>query len=134
MAYGGDLRYGRLWSNIFTIFVGPFTLYSDTLVIKITRILNTVMFFLGSYLLSKNVKNRDYLWICIFLIYSLPSVEYFHRIPKPDTLLAIFVGLAINYIIKRKYYLSIFLLAIATFIKINTIVIFSFSKSKFCSF
>ncbi len=124
MAYGGDLRYGRFWSNIFIIFVGPFTYISDTLVITASRILNSIMFFIGSYFLSKNIKNKEYLWISIFLIYSLPSVEYFHRIPKPDTLLAIFVGLGINYILKKKYYLSIFFLALATFIKINTVVIF----------
>ena len=116
MAYGGDLRYGRFWSNIFIIFVGPFTYISDTLVITASRILNSIMFFIGSYFLSKNIKNKEYLWISIFLIYSLPSVEYFHRIPKPDTLLAIFVGLGINYILKKKYYLSIFFLALATFI------------------
>ena len=91
MAYGGDLRYGRLWSNVFIIFIGPFTYISDTLVITASRVLNSILFFLGSYFLSKNIKNKEYLWISIFLIYSLPSVEYFHRIPKPDTLLAIFV-------------------------------------------
>ena len=32
-AYGGDLRYGRLWSNIFTILIGLFTIISDQAVI-----------------------------------------------------------------------------------------------------
>ncbi len=124
MAYGGDLRYGRLWSNIFTLIVGPFTFISDTFVITASRALNSLMFFLGAYFISRNIKHKEYLWICVFIIYSLPSVEYFHRIPKPDTLLAIFVGLGISFILKKKYYISIFFLAIATFIKINTVVIF----------
>ena len=28
-AYGGDLRYGRIWSNIFIVFLGPFSLFGD---------------------------------------------------------------------------------------------------------
>ena len=45
MAYGGDLRYGRLWSNVFIIFIGPFTYISDTLVITASRVLNSILFF-----------------------------------------------------------------------------------------
>ena len=30
LAYGGDLRYGRLWSNIFVILIGPLTLINNT--------------------------------------------------------------------------------------------------------
>ena len=45
LAYGGDLRYGRLWSNIFTLFVGPFSLISDNFVIIISRVFNASLFF-----------------------------------------------------------------------------------------
>jgi len=51
LAYGGDLRYGRMWSNIFTVFVGPFSLISDSFVIIISRILNASLFLLGSFFL-----------------------------------------------------------------------------------
>lgn len=126
LAYGGDLRYGRMWSNIFTVFVGPFSLISDSFVIIISRILNASLFLLGSFFLSKNIENKNLTWVAVFAIYSLPAVEYFHRIPKPDTLLLIFVGFAINSILDQKFYKAIFFLAIASFIKINTIIIFFF--------
>lgn len=125
IAYGGDLRYGRLWPNIFTFFVGPFTLINDEVVISVSRLLNSLMFLIGAYLMSKNTEKNIFLGLGIFLIYSLPSVEYFHRIPKPDTLVFIFISLGIRSLIKKKYYLSIFFLAIASFIKINAIVIFA---------
>ena len=44
IAYGGDLRYGRLWSNIFTLIVGPLTFISDHFVITFTRIINIGIF------------------------------------------------------------------------------------------
>ena len=55
LAYGGDLRYGRLWSNVFTILVGPTTFISDTVVIIFSRILNSLLFFTGAYYLSRNL-------------------------------------------------------------------------------
>ena len=126
IAYGGDSRYGRLWSNLFTLLIGPFTLINDTVVIVLARVLNASLFFIGSYVLSKNIANREYTWLVVFSIYSLPAVEYFHRIPKPDTLLIIFVALGLNSIVNNKFYRAIFFLALATFIKINTIIIFFF--------
>ena len=33
LAYGGDLRYGRLWSNLYIVLIGPFSLF---LVIKLS--------------------------------------------------------------------------------------------------
>ena len=126
LAYGGDLRYGRLWSNVFTLLVGPFSLINDNFVISISRILNASLFFLGSYFLSKNISNKNLTWMAVFSIYALPSVEYFHRIPKPDTLLLIFVALGIKSILDEKFYKAIFFLAIASFIKVNTVIIFFF--------
>ena len=37
LAYGGDLRYGRLWSNFFTIVAGPAIFLSDTVVIIFSK-------------------------------------------------------------------------------------------------
>ena len=58
IAYGGDLRYGRLWPNIFIFFVGPFTLINDAVVISISRLLNSLMFLIGAYLMSKNTGKK----------------------------------------------------------------------------
>ena len=126
LAYGGDLRYGRLWSNFFTILVGPTTFISDTVVILFSRFINSLLFFTGAYYLSRNLVDKKYLWISVFTIYSLPAVEYFHRIPKPDTLLILFVAISLKYLTDQRYYHSIFFLAIASFIKVNTFIIFFF--------
>ena len=126
LAYGGDLRYGRLWSNFFTILVGPATFVSDTVVILFSRFLNSLLFFSGAYFLSKYLVEKKYLWISVFTIYSFSSVEFVHRVPKPDPMVIIFVALGIKYLINKKYYHSIFFLAIASFLKINAIIIFAF--------
>ena len=126
LAYGGDLRYGRLWSNFFTILVGPATFVSDTVVILFSRFLNSLLFFSGAYFLSKYLVEKKYLWISVFTIYSFSSVEFVHRVPKPDPMVIIFVALGIKYLINKKYYHSIFFLAIASFLKINAIIILLF--------
>jgi hypothetical protein len=126
LSYGGDLRYGRLWSNIFTLFVGPFSLINDSFVIIISRIFSASLFLLGSYFLSKNIKNKNLTWLVVLTIYSLPAVEYFHRIPKPDNLVLIFVALGIRAILDDKFYRAVLLLSVASFIKINTIIVFFF--------
>lgn len=125
-AYGGDLRYGRLWSNFFVIFAGPASLFGDIALITFSRILNILLFFIGNFLLVRHLVKKDYQWIALLTIYSLPSVEYLHRIPKPDTFLILFVAIGLKFLIQEEYYKAIFFLAIASFIKINTIVLFAF--------
>ena len=125
-AYGGDLRYGRLWSNFFVIFAGPIMFFGDVALITFSRILNISLFFIGNFLLVRYLVKKEYQWIALLAIYSLPSVEYFHRIPKPDTFLILFVALGIKFIIKEEYNKAVFFLAIASFIKINTVVLFGF--------
>ena len=114
------------YSQTFTLLVGPFSLVSSSFVIVISRILNASLFFIGSYLLSRSIVNKNITWLAVFTIYSLPAVEYFHRIPKPDTLLLIFVSLGIKAILDKKFYKAIFFLAVASFIKINSFIIFFF--------
>ena len=63
-AYGGDLRYGRLWSNFFTIIAGPAIFISDTVVIILSRILNSLLFFFGAYFLSRNLVDKKYCISC----------------------------------------------------------------------
>ena len=70
LAYGGDLRYGRLWSNLFTILVGPFTLINDTVVILLSRFLNSLLFF------SELIIFQSFL--SIENIYGLVSFQFTH--------------------------------------------------------
>ena len=58
-SYGGDLRYGRLWSNIFTLIVGPLTFISDHVVISVVRLLNLAILNLSFYLLSKSFIEKN---------------------------------------------------------------------------
>jgi hypothetical protein len=126
LAYGGDLRYGRLWYNLFIILAGPATFISDTAVIVFSRFINASIFFLGSYFISKFVVGKKHLWTSVFLIYSLPAVEYFLRVPKPDALVMLFAAFGFKYLLKKNYYLAIFLFAIASFIKITAFFLFVF--------
>ena len=126
LAYGGDLRYGRLWSNLFIILVGPFTLINDTVVIILSRFLNSLLFFSGAYYLSKFLVDRKYLWISIFSIYSFASVEFIHRVPKPDPMVILFIAIGLNFLTQEKYYQSILFLTLASFLKINAVFVFFF--------
>jgi len=124
IAYGGDLRYGRLWPNFFTLISGPLTLLSDNAVIVFTRLINSLVFFLGNFLLVRTLLKKEVRWIALLTLYSIPAVEYLHRVPKPDSFLLIFIALGLQAFNDKKYYRVIFFLGIATFIKINTAVLF----------
>jgi len=138
VSYGGDLRYGRLWSNIFTLIIGPFSLISDQVTITAARILNIVIFGYVFYFLSKTFLDKKYLWVSLITFYSLPGVEYLNRFPKPETFALLFMAIGLYYLKNKKYYFSLASLCIATFLKINFIIvlfvififIFKISKNK----
>ena len=56
LAYGGDLRYGRLWSNFFTLTIGYFSLINDSFLIIASRLLNTLIYFYANFLIVKYMK------------------------------------------------------------------------------
>ena len=124
LAYGGDLRYGRLWSNFFTLTIGYFSLINDSFLIIASRLLNTLIYFYANFLIVKYMVDKKYFWICLFSIYSLPGVELLHRITKPETMSLLFLAFAFLFTVKEKLYKAIFCLATSTFIKINFIFIF----------
>ena len=66
------------------------------------------------------------MWLSVFTIYSFSSVEFIHRVPKPDPMVVIFVALGIKYLTNKKILSLYFFLAIASFLKINAIIIFFF--------
>lgn len=124
LAYGGDLRYGRLWSNSYTLLIGYFSLINDFFLIVASRLLNTLVYFYANFLIVKYLVDKRYFWICLFSVYSLPGVEFLHRITKPETMSLLLLGFAFLFTKKEKSYKAIFCLAIATFIKINFVFIF----------
>ena len=76
VSYGGDLRYGRLWSNIFTLFIGPFTFFGDTLVITLSRIFNILLYVISAWILSELFIKKNYRWLFLLAMYSLPGSRY----------------------------------------------------------
>ena len=119
IAYGGDLRYGRLWSNIFTLIVGPLTFISDHFVITFTRIINIGIFVVSCVIFSKNFVNEKFFWFSLISMFSLPGLEILIRIPKPEILALFFISVGMLFLRKQKPSYAIFFVAIATFIKIN---------------
>ena len=122
-SYGGDLRYGRLWSNIFTIIIGPFSLISDETTITAARIFNIAILAYVFYFLSKTFLDKKYLWISLITFYSLPGVEFLNRFPKPETFALLFMAIGLYYLKNKKYYFSLISLFIASFLKINFIIV-----------
>ena len=119
VSYGGDLRYGRLWSNIFTLFIGPFTFFGDTLVITISRIFNILLYFISIWILGELFIKKTYRWFFLLAMYSLPGVETLHRFPKPEVVALLFTVIALYFFKKNEYFKTIFFLGIASFVKIN---------------
>ena len=119
VSYGGDLRYGRLWSNIFTLFIGPFTFFGDTLVITISRIFNILLYFISIWILGELFIKKTYRWFFLLAMYSLPGVETLHRFSKPEVVALLFTVIALYFFKKNEYFKTIFFLGIASFVKIN---------------
>ncbi len=117
-AYGGDLRYGRIWSNIFIILLGPLSLINDELLITSVRIFTMFIYFLSIQLLINIFLDKQYRWLYSIIFYSIPGVFYFNTAPKPDPLVILFIGISIYFLKKNKYNLSLLILGIATGIKI----------------
>jgi hypothetical protein len=119
LAYGGDLRYGRLWSNVFSLFVGPLTFISDHFVITFARLINTGIFAVTCIIFSRNFVDKKYFWFSLISMFSLPGLEILIRIPKPEILALFFISIGMLFLRKQKPSYTIFFLSIATFIKIN---------------
>ena len=119
VSYGGDLRYGRLWSNIFTLFIGPFTFFGDTLVITVSRIFNILLYFISIWILGELLIKKTYRWFFLLAMYSLPGVDTLHRFPKPEVVALLFTVIALYFFKKNEYFKTIFFLGIASFVKIN---------------
>ena len=117
-AYGGDLRYGRIWSNIFIFLLGPITLFGDKALITSVRIFTIIIYFIAVNILINIFLNKKYRWIYIVVFYSIPGVFYFNTSPKPDAFVILFVAFAIKLMLKEQYFKAIIFLGIATGIKI----------------
>ena len=113
------MRYGRLWSNLYIVLIGPFSLFfSDQTVITLTRLLTLLIYFLSVNIFINLLLNKKYRWIYLLIFYCLPGIYYYNTIAKPDQLVLLLFGLSIKYFKDEKYYLTIFFLALTTGVKI----------------
>tara|TARA_A100001011_G_scaffold356014_1_gene399729 strand:- start:11723 stop:13204 length:1482 start_codon:yes stop_codon:yes gene_type:complete len=117
-SYGGDLRYGRIWSNIFIILLGPISFFSDQALITSVRIFTIFIYFISINLLINFFLDKEYRWIYNLIFYSIPGVFYFNTSPKPDIFVILFIAFAIKLLLREQYFKSIILLGIATGVKI----------------
>lgn len=121
--YGGDLRYGRIWSNLYSLLIGPFVLISNSFVITAARILNIII-FLGLLAITKLfVHKKDSMFFLIFII-SIPGSHYLLSIPKPDILALVLSLLALHYYKKQEYGRTFFLFGLAFGSKVTALFIF----------
>ena len=127
ISYGGDLRYGRIWSNIFIVLLGPFTFFNDQVVITTSRIITIFTYFISINLLINELLNKRYRWIYCLIFYSIPGVFYFNTLPKPDSFVILFIAIAIIFFRKNENKKAIFFLGLATGTKVVGIFALLFS-------
>lgn len=124
IVYGGDLRYGRLWSNFYILFSGPLFLFGDTAVITFSRLLNIFLFTSSILILTKTFIKNKFSWIALAAFFSLPGIEILLRIPKPDVLSIFFFSIGMFYFKNKRNYMALFFLGLCTFIKLNFILLY----------
>jgi len=122
-SYGGDLRYGRIWSNVYSLMIGPFILLGDNILITATRILNITL-FIGLCIVTKFlVDKKNYLLVLLFVI-SIPGSHYLLSIPKPDILALVLSLLALLSYKKKDFNKTFILFGLAYGTKISALFIF----------
>ena len=102
IVYGGDLRYGRLWSNFYIIFSGPVTLFGDVAVITFTRLLNIFLYTSSIFILTKTFIKNKFSWLALAAFFSIPGIEMLMRIPKPEVLSIFLFSIGLYYLQSKK--------------------------------
>lgn len=123
IVYGGDLRYGKLWSNFFSLFIGIFTIFSDTVVITATRLLNVIIHYCALLILVKTYVSKKYRWLSMLLLISVPGTETLLRLPKPDTFALLLLSVGLYYFYNKKNLRCIFFLSLSIFVKLNFLIV-----------
>lgn len=118
IVYGGDLRYGRIWSNIFIFLLGPFSLLNDQVLITAVRVFTIFIYFISINLLINLFLDKNLKWFYLLVFYSIPGAFYFNIVPKPDPFVILFIAFAFLAIKKENFNWALFLLGVATGVKI----------------
>ena len=122
--YGGDLRYGRFWSNIYSFLLGPFVFLNSNILITVARILNILIYVIFVKTIFKFVEKKQK---PIFLLISITILGsyYLLSIPKPDILAMLFSFLALDKFKKKDLKKSTIFFGMSVAIKLNTLFIFA---------
>ncbi len=118
IVYGGDLRYGRIWSNIFIFLLGPFSLISDQVLITAVRVFTIFIYFISLNLLINLFLDKKLKWFYLLIFYSIPGAFYFNVVPKPDPFVILFIAFALSSIKKENFNWALFFLGVATGVKV----------------
>ena len=71
IVYGGDLRYGRIWSNIFIFLMGPLSLINDQVLITSVRIFTIFIYFISINLLINLFLDKNLKWFYLLVFYCV---------------------------------------------------------------
>ncbi len=139
---GGNLDYGRFYSNLFVFFSGPFYFINFKYLIISERILQLTIYIITLLYISKFFIEKNYKYIFILFGMSVPGSYYLIQNPKPDPLviLLFFVGLK-KIFFDENYKTSFIFFGMSIGIKIVSIIplftlflVLKFQNQKFKTF
>ena len=95
LVIGGNLDYGRLYTNIFIIAAGPLYYLGFESLLIASRIIQMIIMIYTLIYISKYFINSQFRFIFVLFSLSMPGAYYLIQNPKPDplVLLLIFVGI-----------------------------------------
>ena len=101
---GGNLDYGRLWSNVFVFICAPFFFFSDSLPIIIERLLLVLILYFSLFYFSRHFVLKKYQSLFVLFSLGAPGIFYVLNPPKPDVLVLLTMFIAIKLLLKDENY------------------------------
>lgn len=122
LVIGGNLDFGRLYTNFFVIFAGPFYLISFENLLIVSRLIQAILFYFSLFMISKLFLTKKYFYLFPLICLSLPQSFYIIQNPKPDSMMILFFFMGLFFLNNRKSILGMFLIGVSIGIKIISIV------------
>ena len=119
---GGNLDFGRLYTNFFVIFAGPFYLISFENLLIVSRLIQAILFYFSLFMISKLFLTNKYFYLFPLVCLSLPQSFYIIQNPKPDSMMILFFFIGLFLLIKKKNNLGFLLIGASIGIKIISII------------
>ena len=122
LVIGGNLDFGRLYTNFFVIFAGPFYLISFENLLIFSRFIQAILFYFSLFIISKLFLTNKYFYLFPLICLSLPQSFYIIQNPKPDSMMILFFFIGLFLLNKKKNNLGFFLIGASVGIKIISII------------